>query len=315
MSRFGSVAPAALCGAAGAGLYLFVLTGSPGAAILVSLAQLPLFVAGLWLGTGAAAIAGLTAAAIVLAAARDIMAGALFAAVYAVPVVLLVRQALLARTGNDGALEWYPPGALAAWLTGLALGAFGIALCWLGGPQAAQSMLRQALTPALAELTETSVARTENLAETLAAIVPGILAASWMILVIGNGILAQGLLVRFRANWRPSPQLAALSLPLWITGLLGAAALLTLLGGSARFFGVNAMIVLSVPFCLAGLAVVHAFAGRLARPAMPLAVFYVLAGLFGWPLLLLALLGLFDAPLGLRRRLAGQQSVGGKTDG
>jgi len=313
MKGFGSVAPAVLCGAAGAGFYLCVLTGSPGAAILVSLAQLPLFIAGLWLGTGAAAIAGLAAAAIVLAAARDLVTTALFAVVYAAPVVFLVRQALLARTGIDGDLEWYAPGALAAWLTGLALAASGIAFAWLGGPQAVQSLLRQALMPALAQLTDATAAPT--LADTLAAIVPGILGASWMMLVIGNGVLAQSLLVRFGANWRPSPEMAALNLPFWITALLGVAALLTLLGAPARFLGINAMIVLGVPFCLVGLAVVHAFAGRLARPVIALASFYVLAGLFGWPLLPLALLGLLDGPLGLRRRLGGRQSLGGKIDG
>jgi hypothetical protein len=315
MSRLRTFAPAVLCGIAGAGLYLCVLTGSPGAAILVALAQLPLFIAGLWLGTGAAAIAGLTAVTIVLAAARDTVAAALFAAVYAAPVVFLVRQALLARAGSDSALEWYPPGALAGWLTGLALGAFGIVICWLGGPQAVQSLLRQALMPALAELTDASAARTGTLADTLAAIVPGILAASWMMLVIGNGVLAQSLLVRFGANWRPSPEMAALNLPFSITALLGAATLLSLLGEPARFLGINAMIVLGIPFCLAGLAVLHAFAGRLARPATALATFYVAAGLFGWPLLLLALLGLLDGPLGLRRRLGGRQSLGEKNDG
>ena len=64
------------------------------------------------------------------------------------------------------------------------------------------------------------------------------------------------------------------------------------------------IIVLAVPFCLAGLAVLHTIARRFPRPAMLLVVFYVLAGLFGWPLLLIALLGLLDSSLGLRRRLA-----------
>jgi Predicted membrane protein (DUF2232) len=315
MGRFGTAAAAVLCGAGGAGLYISVLTGSLGAAILVSLAQLPLFIAGLWLGAGAAAVAGVIGAGIVLTAARDVMAAALFAGLYAIPVVLLVRQALLARTGFAGALEWYPPGQLTAWLTGLALGLIGIALLWIGGPQALQSTLRQDLAPALAQLIDSTVAQREALTDTLAAIVPGILAASWMILVISNGVLAQGVLARFGANWRPSPSLAALSLPIWITALLGAAILATMFGGPARFLGINAMIVLSIAYCLAGLAVVHAVASRLPRPAVPLVTFYVLAGLFGWPLVLVALLGLLDVPLDLRRRLALPQSFGGKIDG
>jgi hypothetical protein len=313
MSRFGAAATAALFGAVGAGFYLSVLTESAGAAIFVSLVPLPLFIAGLWLGAGPAAVAGLTAVAILLAVARDIVAPALFAAVYAAPVAFLVRQALQRRTGSDGALEWYPPGMLTAWLTGLALGAFGIVLFCLGGPRSVELMVRTALVPALAELTDSG--RTEILADALAAIVPGLLAASWMMLMIGNAVLAQSLLVRFGANWRPSPDMAGLTLPFWMTALLGAAALLASLGPSARFLGDNAMIVLGVPFCLAGLAVVHVFAGRLARPALPLAVFYVLVGLLGWPLLLLAILGLLDGPLGLRRRLGRRQSLGGRIDG
>jgi hypothetical protein len=48
---------------------------------------------------------------------------------------------------------------------------------------------------------------------------------------------------------------------------------------------------------------------------MPLVVFYALAGLFGWPLLLVAVLGLVDMPLDFRRRLAGPRSFGGRFDG
>jgi hypothetical protein len=119
-----------------------------------------------------------------------------------------------------------------------------------------------------------------------------------------NGVLAQGLLARFGANWRPSPDMAALGLPVWIPVLFALAAGVMLLGGTARFVGVNVMIVLAVPFSLAGLAVLHSLARRLSRPAVPLVTFYVLAGLFGWPLLLVALLGVLDSSLGLRRRFA-----------
>jgi hypothetical protein len=52
------------------------------------------------------------------------------------------------------------------------------------------------------------------------------------------------------------------------------------------------------------LAVLHTIARRFPRPAFLLVTFYVLAGVFGWPLLLVTLLGLLDSSLGLRRRLA-----------
>jgi Predicted membrane protein (DUF2232) len=312
MSRATTAAAALFGGTIAAALYLSVYTGSVGAAILVSLAQLPLFIAGLWLGTAAAALAAAAATAVVLAAAREFATAALFAALYAAPVVLLVREALLYRVDQQGRREWYPLGHLAAWLTALALGGFAAALFWFGGPAALQSMLRQALAPAVAALADTSAAGQRLLTDTLAAVVPGVFAASWMLLAITNGVLAQGVLARFEANWRPSPPLAALRLPLWITLALGGAAVLILFAGPSRFVGVNVLIVLGIPFCLAGLGVVHAFADRLARPLIPLAVFYVLAGLFGWPFLLVALLGLVDGPLGLRRRVLPPPSFGGR---
>ena len=78
---------------------------------------MPLFAAGLWLGVGAAAVAGLTAT-LMLLAASDLLAAAVFAGLNVVPVTLLVRQALLARRQPDETVAWYPPGMLAAWLTG-----------------------------------------------------------------------------------------------------------------------------------------------------------------------------------------------------
>ena len=68
------------------------MLGTPGALILVYMTQLPLFVAGLWLGAGAAGLAGLVGT-LVLLAASDLLGAALFAVLNAAPVVLLVRQA------------------------------------------------------------------------------------------------------------------------------------------------------------------------------------------------------------------------------
>jgi hypothetical protein len=109
-------------------------------------------------------------------------------------------------------------------------------------------------------------------------------------------------LARFGVSWRPSPDLASLTLPTWVPVLFGIAAAAMAGGGTARFLGINVTIVLAIPFCLAGLAVLHTLARRLQRPQIPLVTVYVLAGLFGWPLLVIAILGLLDALFGLRRR-------------
>jgi hypothetical protein len=305
MNRLPMVAIAVLCGGFSACLYLALLLSSPGAMILVYLTQLPLFFAGLWLGAAAAAIAGLSGA-IVLFAAGDLLAAAIFAALNAVPVVLLVRQALLARHDADGALVWYPPGRLTIWVAALGIAGIGIALLLLGGPEELQATLRDVIARALDRLSDNSLPDRERVAATLAALIPGVAAASWMVMAIINGALAQGLLARFGLAWRPSPDLAQLGLPRWLTVALGVAAIATLLGGSWRFLGINLIIALSVPFCLGGLAVLHAAVRRLPHPAIALIAFYTLAGMFGWPLLVAAALGLVEAWLGLRRRLAPQ---------
>jgi hypothetical protein len=312
MGRFAPLGAGAALGAAGAALYLTVLTGSPGALILAYLSQLPLFAAGLWLGPAAAATAGATATTILLAAG-GLGAAALFAGLYAAPIVLLVRQALLARRTADGAFEWYPPGPLAAWLTGLGLLVLAGAMLFLGGPGGIGTLMQDNLAPAFGRLTGEPQSA-ERLVRLIALVAPGAIAASWMVMTASNAILAQGVLARFGAAWRPSPDLAALGLPRWPLALLAAGAMLVFVPGLPRFLGVNLLIVLSVPFCFAGLAVLHTAVRRWPRRQVPLVTFYVLASLFGWPLLVVTALGVLDMPLGLRRRLAPPGSFGGQID-
>jgi len=302
MRRAGTAAVAIACGSVGGCLYLGATLGTPGGLVLVYLTQLPLFLAGLWLGTGAAALAGLTAA-LVLLAASDLLGAAVFAALNAIPVTLLVRQALQARRGSDGSVVWYPPGLLTAWLTALALAGIAAALLLLGGPEGLQAALRGVVGEVIDRLARSPVANRDQAAELIAMIIPGIVAASWMIMLVANAVLAQGLLARFGASWRPSPDLAALDLPLWVPLALGLAAAAVVFGGALRFIGVNMLIALSVPFCLAGLAVLHAVARHMSHPVMVLVGFYMLATVFGWPFLAVAILGLLESWLGLRHRL------------
>src|SRR5579884_3637505 len=299
MTRFATAAVAVACGAVAGCLYLAGTLGTPGGLILVYLTQLPRFLAGLWLGVGAAVAAGLTGSA-------------MFVAVNAAPVALLVRQALLARQREDGSLVWYPPGLLAAWLAALALAGIAAAVLLMGGPESLHAALRAVVGQVLERMVRRPLPNRDQVADALALAIPGMVAASWMIMAVVNGALAQGLLARFGINWRPSPAIAELGLPLWLPLALGLAALGTMLGGGWRAVAINLMIALSVPFCLAGLAVLHAAARRLTHPATALVGFYVIAAVFGWPFLAVAILGLLESWLGLRHRLAPQ---GARIDG
>jgi hypothetical protein len=303
LGRWARLCAAVGLGGVGACLYLALTFGSPGALLIVYMTQLPLFAAGLWLGTAAAIVAGLTGIA-VLAASGDPLAALVFAAMNALPAMLLVRQALLTRRRPDGAVKWYPPGLLAGWLTALALVGIGGAVVLSGGPQGMEAALRGVAGQALDRLAGKNLPNRDQIAATLGVVMPGIIAAGWMSMTIVNAVLAQGIVARLGAARRPSPDLAELGLPLWVPLALGAAAGATLLGGAPRFVGISVMIALCVPLCLGGLAVLHAAVRRLPNPGIVLIGFYLMAAVFGWPLLIAAVFGLLENWLGLRHRLA-----------
>ncbi len=135
---------------------------------------------------------------------------------------------------------------------------------------------------------------------------PAAVVGSWIVMVTVNGALAQGLLQRFQRNLRPSPDMAELSLPVAVPAALGVAAIAWVVAdGALGFIGRNVAVILMVPFFFLGLAVVHAFVRGSRLRSWLLVSAYGSMMLFGWPVLLVAVLGLFEQGLGLRRRIAG----------
>src|SRR5439155_1203480 len=103
---------------------------------------------------------------------------------------------------TEGAVVWYPPGRLTLWVAGLGIGGIGVALLLLGGPESLQATLRDVIGRALDRLSENTLPDRDRVAATLAALIPGIAAASWMVMAVINGALAQGLLSRFGLGLR-----------------------------------------------------------------------------------------------------------------
>ena len=141
-----------------------MLTGSPGAVILAYLAQLPLFAAGLWLGVGAAAAAGLTASAILLAAATSSQRRCSPGFMRRRLSCWCARRCWRAAD-PEGALQWYPPGLLTGWLAGLGLAALAAALLFFGGPGGIEASLHHVLAPVIDRFVDDSGAARDALTD------------------------------------------------------------------------------------------------------------------------------------------------------
>lgn len=309
------MAPTLLLAAGGGGIsalfFLSVMAGGGGALILAYMAPLPLLMLGLGPGLSAALVGGAAATALV-GLASNLLAALAFALANLLPALLVVRQALLARTREDGSLEWYPPGLLVTVLAGygvaLLLGAALLTAEAGGLETTVQEALEGTLGAISQGLAGAATAEAEALSgfvDVLVPVFPALVVISWLAMTVVNGALAQGLLMRFGRNRRPPMRMAALSLPPWAPAALAVVGLAAaLLDGALGYVAVNAALVLMVPFFFAGLAVVHALAARRGSRPMVLVLFYLFLMLFQWVVPLVVGLGLIEQWAGLRQRLA-----------
>ena len=295
---------AVLAGVVSSALFLCLLTGVPGMVLLAYFVQLPLMLAGLAMGLTASMVA--VAGALLI---NGVIAGAVATIIYGViqvlPALIVVRQALLSRQDGQN-VEWYPPGLLLAQLTCVAGLGIGLAfLLLLDHPGGLQGAIEAFLASALVEMgaIEAEAVPSSELGPWMF-LFPGLMATSWLVMVVLNAVLAQALAVRLGWNRRPSPDLTRLELPSWLWPALGAAGLVALLGEHGwGFLGRSLLIVFVVPYVFLGLAVIHTLVRRWSHPSWLLAALYAALVLLGWPILAVLLLGFVEDWAHLRRRL------------
>jgi hypothetical protein len=310
---------------AGLASAMLMLTASNGLLgfVLSYLVPLPLLLAGLTHGVFAAGIAG--AIGTVISGLDGLATGGIFLAIFAAPAAIMVRQALLARPAEEagtgaepvsGALEWYPAGRLLLWLVGWAAAMFGVAILATAGhdgglPGTIRPMLEKLMAVFLQVSDDPAMHKADpvDLAATIAPLLPMTIAFGWLLVMVVNGTLAQGLAVMLKQNRRPSPRYRAVTLPRMLAVLLAiAVAAAFLLPRDAAYIGITMATILAFPFLLQGLAVMHGLAARTAMPGFLLAAFYavlVVGSLGGFLIALVAILGLIEQWAGFRRRLAG----------
>jgi hypothetical protein len=296
-------AGAAVLGLVSAAL-LLAASGVPGGVFLTGFTQAPLFLAGLSLGLPGALAASL-ASSLAVMGAIGLVGGIAHLIMTALPVLVLVQRALLSRRVADGGVEWYPPGLLIVWLTGLAMLALALLLLLLASAEGgiAGSVQRQmdAFLPAFGPNQEAM----RPYFELIAPIFPGLLIAAWMSMTVVNGAIGQAIALKAGRALRPAPDIAATELPRGVSLALIAAAALALIGpGVLGVIGTNGTVVLTVPFLLLGFAVVHAATRGFKARGLLLGGIYVGTALTTWPVIVIVALGLIEQGFGLKRRLA-----------
>ncbi len=293
-------------------LYLSVMSRSTGAIFFTYLSQLPLFLVGLSLGLTPATIACIVAAGAIavgaIAVGANFAAVGLFCVLSAAPVLILVRQGLVSRPGTQaGTVEWYPPGLLLSWLTGYGLVLFAITLvAFLGSEGGIDGAARAYIEATLGNISAAGAdPRFDHMIQSIIPYFPSFVMTAWLVMVIINAALAQNMLTHFKRNRRPSPKFADLELPGWMTIGLAATLLVSLMPGRIGVIGLNAAIIIGLPFFFLGLAVIHGVSHRFGVRRLFLLVFYAILILFGWPpITLVAGLGFVEQWAHFRRRFA-----------
>ena len=132
---------------------------------------------------------------------------------------------------------------------------------------------------------------------------PAMAANSWLVMMMVNGVLAQAVLARAGRALRPSVAFADFELPMAVLYLFGGALALSFVPEPVGPLGTAAVMVISFAYLVLGLAVIHALVRRLAARQLILFGIYLLLIVMSGLAILVALLGLVEQGLGVRKRI------------
>ena len=262
----------------------------------------PLFVSGLGFGLRSALISILSSVVIAGFAVGSTFAFA-YAVISGIPVLLLVRQALLWQE-SDGVRYWYPADRLLMWWAGVSIGLTLLAMGLLQWDDALRQGLIDGFDQMLVQMKEMQGVAPALTGAEFVELMPQFLGPMWGVFILLSGCLAQGLLVRFNRNLRPTPELTKMALPNWLAlAFIAATALSVILDASLPLLGA-VVITLETLFFLQGMAVIHVVSHRWNGRPFILGAVYILMIMTLWLVLLIAILGLMENWIGFRRRFA-----------
>lgn len=303
-------------GAASALLFASVVSGALLSIALFYLAPLPLLIA----AVGWSHVAGLVGALVAAASLAAVFGSYLFIAFLlgvGLPAWWLAYLALLARpvaTPAGETLEWYPVGHLVTWaailgalIVILAIPSFGLdGEAFRSGLRRIFERILKLQTGGAADqpLKLPGIADSGRLLDLLVTIIPPAAAVLSTLTSLVNLWLA-GLIVRMSGRLkRPWPNIRAMTFPPYAPMLLALAVAGTFLPELPGIVSGILGATLLVAYALLGLAVLHAITLGLSGRGLMLTGAYFIIGLFGWPVLLMAAIGLAETMFAFRARIA-----------
>jgi hypothetical protein len=302
-------------GAATALLFASVASGSALSVPLFYLAPLPILIAAMGWSHWAALIAAVVASAS-LAAVFGTFFFIAFMLGIGLPAWWLGYLALLARPtagATPDGLEWYPVGHLVFWAAIIGAAIVIAGMLTLGSDlDAFRSSLRIGLErmlkmPARAPSSPDPVpggGDSSRLIDILVAVLPPAAAVLAAVTNVVNLWLAERIVKISGRLRRPPSDLAAMHFPAYAPALVGAAVVATLMPG---IVGTSAGVLaasLLMAYAILGFAVLHMITRGMGSRPFTLSGIYVAVFVFGWPVLVMSLLGLADTAFDLRGRAA-----------
>lgn len=296
--------------------YVAVAFGPPLAFAFAYVAPLPILIAGLGWGvlasSGAAAIAVLTSVLI-----TSVSTGAFYLVAVGGPAIWLSHLAVLGRPAGetsdagvqrDGEREWYPLGRLLIWAAFFGGSSLVLTFARLGFDlEAYAAPLKRFIEAFLmssrritAGLNDTDKAQ---LIDGLAYALPLGAALFWTATILLNLWLAGKIVKRSGQLPRPWPDLAAIDLPkTFLAAFCIIFGFSFLSGGAIGYVAAFYGSAFSLLWVIIGLAVLHTVTRNRRFRGPLLTVVYITLIFFGWPALLLMLVGIAEQIIQFRRR-------------
>jgi hypothetical protein len=299
-------------GTATALLFASVASGSPLSVPLFYLAPLPILIAAMGWSHWAALVAAIVASAGLAAVFGGLFFVAFLAGV-GLPAWWLGYLALLARPATiPGGLEWYPVGHLVFWAALIGAAVVIAAMLTLGGDlesfrtalrSGLERMLRiDARTPSGSDAAPAT--SPDRLLDILVAVLPPAAAVLATITNVVNLWLAERVVMVSGRLRRPPSELSAMQFPAYAPAVTAAAVAGSFLPG---IIGVSAGVLSAsvlMAYAILGFAVLHMITRGMGSRPFTLGGIYVSVLVFGWPVLVMALVGLAESAFGLRGRIA-----------